>query len=62
LVGEVVRQLGCFASAVKHDLVVIPVLAWGGGMGAAILIGAVAGLWPALRAARMSPIQALWSM
>lgn len=46
----------------KHDLVVIPVLAWGGGMGAAILIGAVAGLWPALRAARMSPIQALWSM
>ncbi len=46
----------------KHELVVIPVLAWGGGIGAAILIGAVAGLWPALRAARMSPTQALWSM
>jgi putative ABC transport system permease protein len=46
----------------KHELVVIPVLAWGGGMGAALLIGAVAGLWPALRAARMSPTQALWSM
>jgi putative ABC transport system permease protein len=50
-----------YASA-KHELVVIPALAWGGGMGAAILIGAVAGLWPALRAARMSPTQALWSM
>jgi putative ABC transport system permease protein len=46
----------------KHELVVIPVLAWGGGLGAALLIGAVAGLWPALRAARMSPTQALWSM
>ena len=34
----------------------------GGGIGAAVLIGAVAGLWPALRAARMSPTQALWSM
>jgi putative ABC transport system permease protein len=46
----------------KHELVVIPVLAWGGGIGAAILIGAVAGFWPALRAARMSPTEALWSM
>jgi len=46
----------------KHEVVVIPALAWGGGIGAAILIGAVAGLWPALRAARMSPTQALWSM
>ena len=45
----------------KHELVV-PVLAWGGGIGAALLIGACAGLWPALRAARMSPTQALWSM
>jgi putative ABC transport system permease protein len=46
----------------KHELVVIPALAWGGGIGAAVLIGAVAGLWPALRAARMSPTEALWSM
>lgn len=46
----------------KHELVVIPAIAWGGGIGAALLIGAVAGLWPALRAARMSPTQALWSM
>jgi putative ABC transport system permease protein len=41
---------------------VIPPEAWAGGLGAAVLIGAIAGLWPALRAARMSPTQALWSM
>ena len=41
---------------------VIPPLAWAGGLAAAILIGAVAGLLPALRAARLSPTQALWSL
>ena len=41
---------------------VIPPEAWAGGIGAALLIGAVAGLWPALRAAKLSPTQALWSM
>lgn len=46
----------------KHEFVVIPVLAWAGGIAAAILIGAIAGLWPAQRAARMSPTQALWSV
>lgn len=40
----------------------IPLEAWLGGFGAAILIGAVAGLMPALRAARMSPTEALWSL
>ena len=41
---------------------VIPPLAWAGGLAAAILIGAAAGLLPALRAARLSPTQALWSL
>ena len=33
--------------------------AWAGGMAAALLIGALAGLLPAIRAARMSPTEAL---
>ena len=41
---------------------VVPAIAWGGGLGAALIIGAVAGLLPALRAARMSPTEALWSV
>jgi putative ABC transport system permease protein len=41
---------------------VVPAEAWAGGFGAAMLIGAVAGLMPALRAARMSPTEALWSV
>ena len=60
-VGIGALSTAIYASS-KHEMVVIPVLAWAGGIGAAILIGAVAGLWPALRAARMSPTQALWSM
>jgi hypothetical protein len=46
----------------KHWAAVIPPLAWAGGLGAAVLIGASAGLVPALRAARMSPTEALWSV
>jgi hypothetical protein len=60
-VGAGARSTAIYANT-KHELVVIPALAWGGGIGAAVLIGAVSGLWPALRAARMSPTQALWSM
>lgn len=40
---------------------VVPPLALGGGLAAALAIGAVAGLHPALRAARMSPTEALRS-
>jgi putative ABC transport system permease protein len=43
----------------KSWAVVIPVQAWVGGIGAAIVIGAIAGLLPALRAARLSPTEAL---
>jgi putative ABC transport system permease protein len=39
--------------------IVIPPEAWAGGLAAALLIGAVAGLLPAIRAARLSPTQAL---
>jgi putative ABC transport system permease protein len=41
---------------------VIPPVAWAGGLGGTIVIGAAAGLLPALRAARLSPTQALWSV
>jgi putative ABC transport system permease protein len=58
--------LGAAATAVyahsKGWAVVIPAEAWAGGLGAAVLIGAGAGLLPALRAARMSPTEALWTM
>jgi putative ABC transport system permease protein len=39
--------------------IVVPALAWGGGFGAALVIGLVAGLIPALRAARLPPTEAL---
>jgi putative ABC transport system permease protein len=54
---------GALATAIyassKGWAIVIPTLAWAGGFGAALLIGAVAGLLPALRAARLSPTEAL---
>jgi putative ABC transport system permease protein len=64
--GAVGVGLGVLATAVyastKGWTVVVPLLAWAGGFGAALVIGAVAGLLPALRAARMSPTEALWSV
>jgi putative ABC transport system permease protein len=42
--------------------VVIPPEAWAGGLAAAVVIGALAGLLPAIRAARLSPAQALWTL
>jgi putative ABC transport system permease protein len=46
----------------KGWAIVIPPVAWAGGLAATILIGAAAGLLPALRAARMSPTEALWTL
>jgi putative ABC transport system permease protein len=47
---------------IKGWSTVIPIEAWAGGIAASVIIGAVAGLIPALRAARLSPTQALWSV
>ncbi|MEN3307178.1 MAG: putative transport system permease protein [Micromonosporaceae bacterium] len=62
--GGIVGVLaGAAATAVyansKSWAVVIPVEAWSGGIASAILIGAFAGLMPALRASRMPPTVAL---
>ena len=55
--------MGVISTAVyahsKGWAIVIPPEAWAGGLAAALLIGALAGLLPAIRAARMSPTQAL---
>jgi putative ABC transport system permease protein len=64
LLGGIVGvTLGVAATAVyantKHWATVIPTLAWAGGLGAAFAIGAIAGLLPAIRAARLSPTDAL---
>jgi putative ABC transport system permease protein len=64
LIGGVVGVLvGATATAVyassKRWAVVIPAEAWLGGIAAAILIGALAGLMPAVRASRMPPTAAL---
>jgi putative ABC transport system permease protein len=45
--------------SIKNWAIVVPPLAWGGGLAAAMAIGAIAGLLPALRAARMQPTEAL---
>jgi putative ABC transport system permease protein len=37
----------------------VPAIALAGGVGVAVAVGAVAGLYPALRAARLSPTEAL---
>jgi putative ABC transport system permease protein len=61
--GAVGVALGSLATAVyattKGWAIVIPSSAWAGGFGAALLIGAIAGLLPAIRAARLSPADAL---
>jgi putative ABC transport system permease protein len=67
LIGGVVGvAAGSLATAIyahaKGWSTVIPVAAWAGGIAAALVIGALAGLWPALRAARLSPTEALWTL
>ncbi len=64
--GTVGVAAGTLSTAIyantKGWAIVVPPLAWAGGFAAALIIGAVAGLLPALRAARMSPTEALWTV
>jgi putative ABC transport system permease protein len=61
--GVILGAAATAAYARAHsEPVVIPPAAWAGGLAAALVIGALAGLLPAIRAARLSPTQALWSI
>jgi putative ABC transport system permease protein len=62
-VGVIVGAIStAFYAHNKGEPTVIPTGAWAGGLGAALAIGAIAGLLPAIRAARLSPTEALWSL
>jgi len=58
-----VHRAGALATAIyastKNWAVVIPTIAWVGGITAALVIGTIAGLLPAIRAARLQPTDAL---
>jgi putative ABC transport system permease protein len=59
-VGVTTGAVATIAYANSHgEAAVIPPQSWAGGLAAAVIIGALAGLFPAIRAARMSPTQAL---
>ena len=58
--GVAIGAVATAAYARGHgEAVLIPPEAWAGGLAAAVVIGALAGLLPAIRAARLSPTQAL---
>jgi putative ABC transport system permease protein len=60
LAGTVIGAVATVIYAVsQHWSVQIPAAALYGGLGAALAIGAVAGLYPSMRAARLSPTEAL---
>jgi putative ABC transport system permease protein len=63
VIGVIIGAAATAAYAGAHgETAVIPAQAWAGGLAAALVTGAVTGLLPAIRAARLSPTQALWSI
>jgi putative ABC transport system permease protein len=63
VIGVIIGAAATAAYAGAHgETAVIPAQAWAGGLAAALVPGAVNGLLPAIRAARLSPTQALWSI
>lgn len=63
VIGAALGAAVTVSYAAAQDLpAVVPPLAVGGGLGAAIGIGVVAGLYPSVRAARLSPTEALRSV
>ena len=63
VIGVIAGAAATAAYARTHgEAAVIPPDAWAGGLAAALIIGALAGLLPAIRAACLSPTQALWSI
>jgi putative ABC transport system permease protein len=60
LAGTIMGAVATVSYAVsQHWSVQIPAVALCGGLGAALVIGAIAGLYPSMRAARLSPTEAL---
>ena len=60
LAGTIIGAVATVIYAVsQHWSVQIPAVALYGGLGAALVIGAIAGLYPSMRAARLSPTEAL---
>jgi putative ABC transport system permease protein len=58
--GVIAGAAATAAYAHAHsETIAIPLQAWAGGLAAAVITGALAGLLPAIRAARLSPTQAL---
>jgi putative ABC transport system permease protein len=63
VLGVIAGAAATVAYAHSHgEPAVVPPEAWAGGLAAALLIGALAGLLPAIRAARLSPTRALWTV
>ena len=61
--GVIAGAAATAAYAHTHgETITIPPQAWAGGLAAAVIIGALAGLLPAIRAARLSPTQALLTL